>query len=556
MRAVFTLILVLSAVFTMPVFSKGITNPSTLFDLQQLYGQKVQAKTAASKHLTSTIKPSLKTIKPNKTNFFKNKSFNANSSKAALKQFQVQFKFGNSYNVQQFGAKGDGVTDDQAAINQAIARATGTGLSVYFPPGNYLHSGLIVSNGVALYGVGSSTILTATDNTNGAIELTGNGPSLSNLVVQYANPAPATTNSRPDPTPQAGAIWVQSANSYSVTNVSILNSSENNIDIFQSNNGNVSSNKIITTATMFDGIQIVDCINLQVLNNNFSESEPYTGAAIDEIFGAISSQNLDISYNQINLEQSNNQPTAMLINALLSSEITHNVINTNNTNSPLGVLINGGNSGFYGLTSNVVVSDNYVTGTVVYSFVNDQSGTNNFVTNIAITNNTIIGDPNLSYGFYIQGGSNINFSSNALVTSAAGFYVYGGVNIIVQSNTVTDIGSQGIVVLQGDSVTIQSNTVSNTNTEGIQISNGNGNVDSVVISNNNLSNCCTGSGNVIDVEPANGYMINGLSIQNNNYAGPANNATYYIQSLVPGSATNPDISGNTQATALPNNLSP
>jgi len=78
---------------------------------------------------------------------------------------------------------------------------------------------------------------------------------------------------------------------------------------------------------------------------------------------------------------------------------------------------------------------------------------------------------------------------------------------------------------------------------------------SATISSNNLSNCCISSGNVIDINPSAG-TVSGLSIQNNNYAGPANAATYYIESLVPGSATNPDISGNTQSTALPNNLAP
>ncbi|MGH7249645.1 MAG: glycosyl hydrolase family 28-related protein [Minisyncoccia bacterium] len=201
---VLTLFLILSIVSLTPVFAKGITNitnANTLFDVQQAYGKKVQAKTKVNKQSLSLAKLLLKT-----------NSINKYSSKAAQKQFEVQFKVGNSYNVQQFGAKGDGITDDQNAINQAIARATGTGLSVYFPPGNYLHSSLIVSNGVALFGAGASTILTATDNTNGAIKLTGNGPSLSNVVVQYANPLAIPFPPFPDTTPQYSGIWVQSAN--------------------------------------------------------------------------------------------------------------------------------------------------------------------------------------------------------------------------------------------------------------------------------------------------------------------------------------------------------
>ena len=60
----------------------------------------------------------------------------------------------NWYNVMEYGAKGDGATDDTAAIQDAIdaANAAGGGV-VFFPVGTYLALSLAGKSGVALQGV-------------------------------------------------------------------------------------------------------------------------------------------------------------------------------------------------------------------------------------------------------------------------------------------------------------------------------------------------------------------------------------------------------------------
>ncbi|HEY9784454.1 MAG TPA: glycosyl hydrolase family 28-related protein, partial [Candidatus Obscuribacterales bacterium] len=64
---------------------------------------------------------------------------------------------GTWLNVKTFGAVGDGVTDDQTAIQNAInAAATTPGSTVFFPPGNYLHTGQLTVNGVNLVGKGAT----------------------------------------------------------------------------------------------------------------------------------------------------------------------------------------------------------------------------------------------------------------------------------------------------------------------------------------------------------------------------------------------------------------
>src|SRR5262249_51553665 len=57
----------------------------------------------------------------------------------------------------QFGAAGDGVTDDTAAINAAITAAGAAGTTIFFPPGTYICSGALTlggSTGIILQGSG------------------------------------------------------------------------------------------------------------------------------------------------------------------------------------------------------------------------------------------------------------------------------------------------------------------------------------------------------------------------------------------------------------------
>jgi len=531
--------LTLSTVASIPVSAKGIsniTNPNTLFYLQQAYGKKVQGKTKTNKTSVFSTK-SFKANKFNRPNLFKSKSFY--NSKAAQKQFQVRFKVGNSFNVQQFGAKGDGVTDDQGAINQAIARATGTGLSVYFPPGNYLHSGLIVSNGVVLYGAGASTILTATNSVNGAIELTGSGAGVSTLMITYQNPSPVSY-SAPDTMPQAGAIWIQSAN--------------NGIDVLQASNGSVSNTSMNNIPN--DGLSLVDCNSVQVLSNYVQVVGEY---ALSVYYGTTGSSNLIISYNQLYPTNGYNS----FISGVQSCQITQNVFST----AEYGLFLYGNSIGAspgYGPISDINIANNTFLNSDIYSYpysyhyIQDYSIAGNTVNNIWFVNNAF---PVQNYNYLEVDGNNINVSSN---TNMSSIDISGGNNINCSSNTL--LGSNSIVgsygdgfyVSNGSNITIQNNQIGTASSgvggSAIFVDNSSPpSLGPLQISNNQIANCCTaGTANVIDVQD--GGTIIGLSITGNNYAGPANGAQYYIQCLYPGFSSS--ITGDTQATALPNNIVP
>jgi hypothetical protein len=90
--------------------------------------------------------------------------------------------------VKDFGAKGDGVTDDLNAINNAIADAQTNHKVLFFPGGTYLHSGIILFNGVVVLGSGASSVLYATNSTgaNAAVILAGTNVSIQNIVISTA----------------------------------------------------------------------------------------------------------------------------------------------------------------------------------------------------------------------------------------------------------------------------------------------------------------------------------------------------------------------------------
>jgi hypothetical protein len=75
----------------------------------------------------------------------------------------VQAKLRETVSVKDFGAVGDGVTDDTAAFNAAIG--TGT-VNVYVPAGTYLVSSVVLQSWTTLYGEGYASIIKSDGSSN------------------------------------------------------------------------------------------------------------------------------------------------------------------------------------------------------------------------------------------------------------------------------------------------------------------------------------------------------------------------------------------------------
>jgi polygalacturonase len=249
-------------------------------------------------------------------------------------------------NVRDFGAVGDGVTDDTAAIQNAINAAQNNNEGVLFPAGTYLHHSILYASGVSLIGVGGASVLLADNPTASAVILTGISPSIQNMVVDSA---PATSNTITFADPSESTLTVQNSQNFVVQGITIVNGSARpGVLLLQSSVGQV--NGVTFTATgpfpFFNyGVIMESCANVSIFGNLFlnqgnaiaigvftgflNNSVAVMSNTISTNVGSasgIQTQNvvtLDVSQNQIQ-QPSNGFPID--VNAGTSNVVTQNVI--------------------------------------------------------------------------------------------------------------------------------------------------------------------------------------------------------------------------------------
>src|SRR5262249_31681159 len=94
---------------------------------------------------------------------------------------------------------GNGIIDDTTAIQNAANDAASRGIGVFFPPGTYLHANAVIFNGISVTGSGNASQLVSNNQNNCAIILTGNSPSIRNIVISTNGLTGFSSLSPPNP---------------------------------------------------------------------------------------------------------------------------------------------------------------------------------------------------------------------------------------------------------------------------------------------------------------------------------------------------------------------
>lgn len=140
------------------------------------------------------------------------------------------------------GAKGDGTTDDSAAINAAITAATQNGRAVFFPAGDYRGENIIVPNYVHLVGATAAmarfgpALTPGTGTRRGAVRIYRLSATSTNPLVVLQGAGSGLINIWLENTGAPGTALVQQGFETTVENVRCFNGTGIGIDVQKGNN--------------------------------------------------------------------------------------------------------------------------------------------------------------------------------------------------------------------------------------------------------------------------------------------------------------------------------
>jgi len=183
-------------------------------------------------------------------------------------------------NVLDFGAKGDGSTDDTNSIQAALNSISTTG-TVFFPTGTYIITTLSLPKSCSLMGAGYSTTTlklknSATANTDFITTNYQNNVKISGIFFDgnAANQTYSSDNGQ-------NAILVRNSNNVTISECRFLNWGKDGISLYSDNVASDPIENITITNNFFEssrrcGVTIISGAKITIANNHFSGLSSYT----------------------------------------------------------------------------------------------------------------------------------------------------------------------------------------------------------------------------------------------------------------------------------------
>jgi parallel beta-helix repeat protein len=347
-----------------------------------------------------------------------------------------------AFDVRHFGAKGDGQTDDQQAIVSAAAAAVEKGGGVvYFPPGRYVHSGILdFGAGVVIEGAGQATVLQGTNYSNAALRFSGT-PGCGVFNVTVASDATARLTNY-----ESADIFLDGATDCAIAGVRIDGSASAGIVIHNSSNVTVIDNEVRNT--LADGIHTVGGSHQVLVANNQSWN---TG---DDSFSAV---------------------------AYATEPQTYGVTISNN------VSVNSHARGVSCVgASGCVISGNHVYNPAAHGIdIAYESSWNTWVPSGAVASgNVIVGVTNSGFNpLIVDGANNISIGVNDVYNSTP-VLLHASQNVTVQGLRVHNALSVGVLGENCSALALQSVEIDTAAQSGIMLQNVNqGEISNAMLDN-------------------------------------------------------------------------
>lgn len=419
-------------------------------------------------------------------------------------QRTINSKFNEFISVKDFGAKGDGIADDTAAIKSAITYINSkSGGVLHFPKGVYLTKEIVINSSTILDG--NTSTIKAAANQNYIFRLEGSNITIENFVFDCAN----LTHINPIPIDEglkACAIYIRVGTAYSKNiivqknrfiNISMLNGDYHAIG-FNSADAVVSDNYVDQCGG--------DCLNfnggIALVTNNHVRNVGDGGIAFNN--GARGTINGNYLYHCMlgvgsgpegSIKDTEEYNTVQILNNTFDSclfGVNMGWFSFPETTGPSNIQIN--NNIFFNCKVHGIRYDghvyNWVTNGSICNNVFYSTGSDNWdgyfateahdislfnCSNMVVSNN-IFRYPrstNIRYGLMVVSSMNLNISNNIFKGEAnlytATIYFNNSNNSIVSGNSIND--TKAGIYLSGDTfgnnISIHANNISNFSEQGI-----------------------------------------------------------------------------------------